>query len=191
MGGWGSGGCNKTHGTVERYRRIDSFAIGRYFTDAEDPHEMLGPAYYLDNRFKLHWVRGIDGSRSRLYFGCPQCHRRVRYLYECSCSYACRHCLGANYESQQATKGSIEEIRRRMRKIVEDQLGYTWWRYDNPNCCINDLDIIPKPRYMRWVKYSALMMEFRDLQDEYWKIFIRMCPWDILPDIPGALNGYL
>ena len=36
MGGWGSGGRNRTHGTVEQYSRIDSFELGRYMNEADD-----------------------------------------------------------------------------------------------------------------------------------------------------------
>lgn len=190
MGGWGSGGRNKTHGTVERYERIDSFELLRHINEAEEPHEIFDPVFYGTNRFRLHWVEGVDGSRSRLYFGCPVCRRRVRYLYDRRGSYVCRHCLGANYESQQVAKGNIEDIRRQMRRIVEDYLGYTWWRYDNPNHQINELESIPKPQYMRWAKYNALMIEFHELQDEYWRAFIRQYPFAVSEMLVG-LSGYL
>jgi hypothetical protein len=78
-----------------------------------------------------------------------------------------------------------------MRKIVEDQLGYTRWKHDNPKCQINELEIIPKPRYMRWAKYSALMMEFRELQNEYWRAFLREYPFAVSPEMLAALSGYL
>ena len=194
MGGWGSGGHNKTHDTVERYRRIDSFELGRYLKEADDEGDMLyvyDPVFYGSNRFRLHWVEGVDGTSSRLYFGCPQCRRRVRYLYVRGAGYVCRRCLGANYQSQQLRPWTIEDVRRRMRKIVEDQLGYTWWRRDYPEYQINELEYIPKPRYMRWAKYSALMMEFRELQDEYWRAFIRECGAFIPLDMLAALSGYL
>lgn len=60
----------------------------------------------------------------------------------------------------------------------------------NPNCRINELGIIPKPPYMRWAKYSALMMKYRELQDEYWRAFIRQCPGAIPPNMLAALSGY-
>lgn len=191
MGGWGSGGRNRTHGTVERYRRIDSFELLRCIDAEDEPHDLMDPVFYGNHRFRLHWVDGIDGTPSRLYFGCPRCRRRVRYLYECGGSYACRRCLGANYESQQVTRGTIKDVRRQMRKIVEVQLGYTRWKHDNPKYQINELEFIPKPRYMRWAKYSALMMEYWELQDEYWRAFIREYPYAISPEMLAALSGYL
>lgn len=174
MGGWGSGGHNRTHGTVEDHERLDSFELRPWLNDAEEPHEICDPVFYGSHRFALHWVDGVDGSPSRLYFGCPRCKRRVRYLYRRGGSYVCRRCLGANYASQQATKGSIEEVRRRMRDLVENDLGYTWWKRDHPNAGIEDLTNIPKPRYMRWAKYHALMMRYQGLQNEYRRAFFRM-----------------
>ena len=192
MGGWGSGRHNRTHGTVEQYQRIDSFELGRYFAGAEEPHEIIDPVFYGNNRFKLHWVWGVDGSRSRLYFGCPQCHRRARYLYVRWDGYVCRKCLNANYGIQQKTKGSVEAVRLQMKKLVEDQLGYTWWKHDNPGSQIEELDIIPKPRYMRWAKYSALMMKYQELQGEWWRAFVHECPpWAIPRDIMEALRPLL
>ena len=194
MGGWGSGGHNKTHDTVERYDRIDSFELGRYIKEADAEDDLLyifDPVFYGNNRFKLHWVEGVDGTQSRLYFGCPQCRRRVRYLYARGAGYVCRHCLGANYKGQQLRPWTVKDVQRRMEKLVEEKLGYYWWRHDYPSYQIQELDIIPKPRYMRWAKYSALMMELRELQDEYWRAFIRQCPFAVSPDMLAALSGCL
>ena len=191
MGGWGSGGRNKTHGTVEWYRRIDSFELLRCIDADDKPHDLIDPVFYGNHRFRLHWVEGIDGTLSRLYFGCPLCHRRVRYLYAYGDGYVCRKCLNVNYESQQMRQGSTEDIIRKMRKLVEGQLGYTWWKHDNPGSQIEELDIIPKPRYMRWAKYSALMMKYQELQGEWWRAFVRECPWAIPPDMMAALGKYL
>ena len=191
MGGWGSGGRNKTHGTIERYRRIDSFQLLRCIDADDEPHDLIDPVFYGNHRFRLHWVDGIDGTPSRLYFGCPRCRRRVRYLYALGDGYVCRKCLNANYGIQQKTKGSVEAVRLQMKKLVEDQLGYTWWKYDNPGRQIEELDLIPKPRYMRWAKYSALMMKYQELQGEWWRAFVRENPWAIPPDMMEALRPLL
>lgn len=191
MGGFGSGGSNKAHGTVEQYRRIDSFELLRHINEADEPHEIFDPVFYGSSHFKLHWAWGVDGSRSRLYFGCPCCGRRVRYLYDRGGSYVCRRCLGANYESQQMMRGTIADIRRQMRKIVEDQLGYTWWRHDNPGSCIDELDNIPRPRYMRWEKYSRLMMEYRQLQDDYTREQLKICGAFLPPGWRNDLNKFM
>ena len=191
MGGWGSGGRNKTHGTVENYSRIDSFDLIPHINEAENPHDAFDPVLFGNNRFRLHWVEGVDGTYSRVYFGCPQCRRRVRYLYARGAGYVCRHCLGANYRGQQLRPWTVKDVQRRMEKLVEEKLGYYWWRHDYPSYQIQELENIPKPRYMRWAKYSALMMEFRQLHDEYWRAFLREYPWAIPPDIMAALSKHL
>ena len=191
MGGSGSGGANKAHRTVEDYRRLDSFELRRFMDDCEEPHEIYGPLHYnggdilLDTStairwgddyrpLKLYWVEGIDGDRSRLFFCCPHCKRRVRYLYNFEDFYICRHCLDANYTSQQATKKSLQNIRRKMRLVVENDLEYTWWQVDHPGRAVTDLALIPKPRYMRWRKYEQLVRQYRGLQEEYLSSFAKL-----------------
>ena len=64
-------------------------------------------------------------------------------------------------------------MRLKMERIVEKKLGYTYWRKDHPNMCIQDLWHIPKPPYMRWEKYEQIMAEFRQLQKDYERKFWR------------------
>lgn len=182
MGGLGSGGRNKCHRTIDQYRRIDSFDF-RHYVDSfpgEAPGLYMGGSIFFDvvaGTVEIRWgeqyrplglvrVQGVDGSPSRLYFLCPHCGRRVRYLYEFHDYFVCRHCLSANYACQQRNRG-MQSVRRRMKKLIEKDLGYAWWRKDNPNCLISELYMIPKPRYMRWARYSALIQRYRELQDEY------------------------
>ena len=110
----------------------------------------------------LSSVPGIDGKSTRLYFHCPYCGKRVRYLYRRWERYMCRNCAKLNYASQQ--KSGMDELRLKMERIAE-QLDYQWWRNDFD--CIADVYYIPKPHYMRWAKYEKLMQEFRALQKEY------------------------
>ena len=134
----------------------------------------------------LSSVPGIDGLSERLYFRYPYCGkrvrylywrqeryvycgRRVRYLYDDDKHYRCRYCAKLNYSSQQ--KSGMDEMRLKMERIVEKELGYTWWYKDYPNACISDLWHIPKPRYMRLEKYERLLKEFRQLQKDYERAF--------------------
>lgn len=182
MGGLGSGGRNKCHRTIDQYCRIDSFDF-RHYVDSfpgEIPGLYMGSSIFFNmvaGTVEIRWgeqyrplgldrVQGIDGKPSRLYFLCPHCGRRVRYLYEFHDYFVCRHCLKANYVCQQRNRG-MQSVRRRMKKLIEKDLGYTWWRQDNPNCLISELCMIPKPRYMRWAKYEALIQRYRELQDDY------------------------
>ena len=81
----------------------------------------------------------------------------------------CRNYAKLNYASQQ--KSGMYEMRLKMERIVEKELGYTWWYKDYLNACISDLWHIPKPRYMRWEKYERLLKEFRQLQKDYERAF--------------------
>lgn len=188
--GIGSGGHNKTHRTIEDYRRVDSFALQRFMDQS------VGRCWEIFDRGVIY-CNLVTGSveisqggeykplcldkagssavtPSRLYFRCPLCDRRVRYLYNYHGFHVCRQCLDANYVGQQRNRG-LEAIRRKMRQVVEQDLGYTWWRIDNPNRGISELGIIPKPRYMRWAKYSRLIQKYRDLQDDYTRQLLKIC----------------
>ena len=211
MGGLGSGGRNKSHRTIGNYSRLDSVALRHCICDWDEeddcdflPRLFAGGAIFCDaltgavdirwgdqyRPLKLDRVRGVDGNLSRLYFLCPHCGRRVRYLYQFHEYYVCRQCLGANYESQQRNRG-LEDIRRRMRKVIEKDMGYTWWRRDNPNDTIADLYIIPKPRYMRWAKYSRLMQKYRQLQDDYTREWLKIFDPFLTRDMKAEWHKYL
>lgn len=186
MGGYGSGGCNKSHGTVERFRRLDSFRFydclmgDRYLcykTDAKYPHTTGDIIYHVQDKtaeirtgdcycdLKLSRVPGIDGKSVRMYFHCPYCGKRVRYLYRKNDRYMCRHCAKINYRIQQVN--GLDKMRLKMERLVEKDLQYTFWRSEHPNATIDSLCYVPKPRYMRWAKYEALIKRFRELQDDY------------------------
>ena len=183
MGGYNSGGHNKTHKRLENFHRIDSFAFRDFimwdkylpFKESVKYPLVRGDIIYYPQSMEaeiregdsytdllLSSVPGIDGLSERLYFHCPYCGRRVRYLYDYYKHYACRKCAKLNYSCQQ--KSGMDEIRLKMERIAE-RLGYQWWRNDFD--CIADVYYIPKPHYMRWAKYEKLMQEFRALKKEY------------------------
>ena len=200
MGGYGSGGHNKTHRRLENFHRIDSFSFYDYLMcdkylfckeTVKYPLVRGDIVYYVGEKTAeiregdsytdliLSRVPGIDGKSVRMYFHCPYCGRRVRYLYRRQERYMCRNCAKLNYASQQ--KSGMDEMRLKTERIVEKKLGYTWWRKDYPGMCIHDLWHIPKPSYMRWEKYENLIAEFRLLQEDYEHAF-----WEGLAKI-----GYL
>ena len=111
-------------------------------------------------------VAYLSGITMRMYFLCPECARRVRYLYKKDGGYQCRKCAKLNYGCQQ--KSGREEILHKMRYIVEKKLEYSWWQTDTPNTMLPDLGYIPKPPYMRWEKYNRLIKEYNRLVEEYW-----------------------
>lgn len=190
MGGYGSGGHNKTHSQLEDFRRIDSFSFygylkgDKYLSCKETVKYPLvrgDIVYYVGEKTAeiregdsytdliLSRVHGIDGKSVRMYFHCPYCGRRARYLYRRQGRYMCRDCAKLNYASQQ--KSGMDGMRLKMGRIVEKKLGYTWWRKDYPDKCIQDLRHIPKLPYMRHEKYERLLQEFRQLQKDYERAF--------------------
>ena len=189
MGGYGSGGRNRTHKTVEDFRRLDSFAFYLYLmgdkylcykTGVKYPCSTGDIIYHAQTKtaeirtgnyysnLPLSRVPGIDGKSIRMYFHCPYCGRRVRYLYDFHKRYVCRHCLKANYRIQQ-TNG-MDKLRKQMENVLVKKLQYYWWR-ERPDLQIFELYSIPKPPYMRWEKYSRYLQEYRRLQQEYEREF--------------------
>ena len=186
MGGNGSGGHNKTHGRLEDCQRIDSFSLrnflnGDSYLDCKEVVKCpvagghivyhvqeVAASVYAGGRYwplEIAEVLNVDGRACRMYFICPVCEKRARYLYKQEEGYLCRSCAGLNYASQQ--RGGSSKILHRMRYIVEKQLKYTYWQRENPNILLPALEAIPKPRYMRIEKYEALIKEFRKLQRQY------------------------
>lgn len=214
MGGYGSGGHNKTHRQIENYYRIDSFSFYNrlkcdkylyYKNTVEyripdgnlvyDVKSKTADIVYSDGGYfpvELSRVPNIDGKSYRMYFHCPYCGKRVRYLYRRQESYMCRECAKLNYKCQQ--ESGMDEMRLKMHRIVEKKLGYTWWRREHPNTEIYDLLLIPKPRYMRWEKYEKLMREMRQLQKDYARAFwlgmyrCSFVPDDMMKEIVRHIN---
>ena len=191
MGGWNSGGHNKENDCVEKRQngRVDSVAFSNHikydkyamYKDRIDvpvgyTHIRYFPqtrnAYLYENgKYKyleLARVKNIDEYSQRVYFICPYCWNRVRYLYRNrNGQHMCRKCSKLNYKCQQVN--GMDKLRLKMERIVEKKLGYTAWGQDYDQ--VVDIRIIKKPPYMRWNKYSELLQEFRKLQVEYYKEF--------------------
>lgn len=193
MGGIGSGGLNKTHKQEEKYRfcKIDSFAFSNYvkgdkylYYKSEIKYPAAGEAiiYHVHTKtasieydgyrypLELSRVANIDGRSIRVYFICPSCGKRVRYLYKKDNGIRCRTCSELNYASQQ--KSGMEEVLHKMQDVVENKLQYSHWKLENPYS-LHEL-YIPKPRYMRWRKYNELIREYKQLQEEYYGYELKM-----------------
>lgn len=171
------GGHNKTHEQTGRYSRLDSFW---YYTIVEG---MDYKKYYVDREIladktlyrdrmetrrqtiPLTYVPNNYGGR-RMYFICPNCDRRVRYLYYRYEHYLCRTCARLNYRSQQATKGT-EAAALKMKRIIKkldddsalspyDMQGY------HPS----------RPKGMHIDTYIRLSLELHRAQEEYHDAFL-------------------
>lgn len=186
MGGYNSGGHNRTHGRVEEEFRIDSFGVLQYadwFEQLTSDYEINYPipggsisCNLMENNarishngrkypLELSKVPNVDGISYRLYFLCPKCGKRVRHLYKKDLLYQCRKCAKLNYGIQQ--RSGLNLLQRKMYFLVVKKLQYVDWEKDYPDLSIQELWHIPKPRYMRWKKYNAIMEEYRQLQKEY------------------------
>lgn len=87
----------------------------------------------------------------RYWFACPKCCKRVGVLY-CAGIYVCRHCIGANYQTQlmqpwQRPDARIQAIRKR--------LGWRYSMYQS------------KPKGMHRATHKRLFMEYIEIEDSY------------------------
>ena len=60
-------------------------------------------------KYTIHFetVPNNYGGRKRVYFSCPKCGRRSRFVYLIELCFICRICAELNYESQQRTKNEL------------------------------------------------------------------------------------
>ena len=119
-----NGGWNKSHGTVEKTPRIDSFdsAIseggGALFVCADGVTRLIDCDHYIEygprpeedreivELWRGEWSQALELSRKRNGFGgsqpfflCPACGGRVRYLYLTGAVFLCRKCSRLNYRA--------------------------------------------------------------------------------------------
>lgn len=202
MGGYGSGGYNKTHESEQQRRssRIDSFKISNWLNYAKYPTPCVNlrdVRYYPQaNRAEIlqggtRWeqlmvsiVTGIDGVTRMIYFYCPSCGRRCRFLYRNDDKYyKCRTCAGLNYESSQV--GGMKRLEWKMQNIAE-RMGC----YDCRGAG-DDFFVAPgmpnKPPRMRKRTYKKLSDRYIRLAREYDDKFISQ----LSPEIRRAFNGIL
>lgn len=103
-------------GTVERAPfRYDSYD----FKEHREGVRLNDWSYVHVERMRNNYDRESTVG-SRVYFLCPLCGSRVRYLYFRGWEKdpACRKCCGYNYQSQQTTKG-MDMHRLHMEKAAE------------------------------------------------------------------------
>lgn len=186
-----AGGRNKSHGQVERVPRIDSFEAAEVGYDGVlFALRDNGPPLVLDcwrditytpdrdietvevRHPKDGWSRTIELSRkengyggSQVFFLCPACGRRVRYLYQVGASFLCRKCSRLNYKSQQETRSDSMYYYNKGVTLAEKRLG-TWPRVrpDGFSFCAW---IPERPRYMHQAKYLKYLRRFAKYQDQH------------------------
>lgn len=94
----------------------------------------------------------------RHWWLCPKCSKRVAVLY-CAGTYVCRHCIGANYQSQLETK--TDRIYCKLNALRE-RLGWSVG-------IINGIGA--KPRYMHHSTYERLINEYERLEQKLIRTF--------------------
>lgn len=124
-----AGGRNKTHGQAERTPRLDSFEIGRDCGGSVEIGNTLTETEFLDyavyykgdSENVQFWYKGAPLKEdltitrkqngfggSQVFFLCPVCGQRVRFLYLSRGAFRCRKCSRLNYRrSQQSTVDSM------------------------------------------------------------------------------------
>lgn len=140
-----SGGANRTHGRIEDTPRIDSFEAAQQdegdailfgndflrcdrYTDYSDHGDVERVWLYVPG---TGWSVNLQLTRLQNSFGngqvfwlCPECGRRSRYLYYRFGRFSCRNCAKLNYRSQQESKDSMRHYRKGM-ELVNKHLIYS------------------------------------------------------------------
>lgn len=119
------GGHNRTHGSIEDLSRIDSFyRINRqyardYAAEINDPDAPV-PIDLFSVRVSWQPNRyDKPDSLPRMYWHCPRCSRRVRFLFYASSGLLCRACALINYPSQQQTSSRETEQARMIQALYD------------------------------------------------------------------------
>lgn len=185
-----NGGWNKSHGTVEKTPRVDSFGAGEIdgwgtlfgYADGGIPLVLdcchntgCAPDGKWENlevwNSKTGWSQTLELSRkengfggSQTFFLCPSCGRRVRYLYQVGAALLCRKCSMLNYRSQQETRSDSMYYYDKGMGLVEKHLEPPPFLIDGFGFC---RWIPDRPRYMHQTTYRRYLRRFAKYQDQH------------------------
>lgn len=183
-----NGGWNKSHGTVEKTPRIDSYEAGDGwgtlfgYVDEGIPLVMdcfrdmiCAPDRDIETVEVRHpragWTQTIELSRKRNGFGgsqafflCPACGERVRYLYLSGAVFLCRKCSRLNYRSQQETRSDSMYYYYKGMGLAGRHLEPPPFRIDGFWFC---RWIPERPRYMHQTTYGRYLRRFAKYQDKH------------------------
>lgn len=172
------GGQNKTHACISNYAYMDSFDISNNLhgfmyvrnylfkyvpIEIEDENTTMmrfwteKPQYSCKIRLYKHVC-----ISDQLYFICPDCGKRQRFLYLRWNKFACRKCQMLNYEVQQRTRECIYYYDLAV-AFARERLNYT----------ITEMPInlpyvrIPRPKYMQRKVYVRLIKKYNRYVELY------------------------
>lgn len=143
MGGYGSGGKNKSKGDITEYVRADSYdSEVRALVNAE-----------------TETVK--SGVYEAVFFKCPVCGKRARYLYDNKKGeFICRICLNVNYPCQQLPRHrwAVVKVLKILKKLDVDT--------ENFNSQLELMNFEPEqPDYKmsenRFFKYQMQLLKYR------------------------------
>lgn len=133
---------------------------GRFLYGPERDRELVEVWHPKDG-----WSRTLELSRkangfggSQVFFLCPACGERRRYLYLTGTTFLCRKCARLNYQSQQETRSDSMYFYDKGMALAEKHLD-TWpgVRPDGFSFC----DWVPdRPRYMHRNTYQRYLRRF-------------------------------
>ena len=87
----------------------------------------------------------------RYWWACPSCSKRIGVLY-CAGLYVCRHCIGANYQTQLMQPWQRPDARM---QAIRKRLGWQYGAYQR------------KPKGMHRATHKRLFLEYIDIEDSY------------------------
>lgn len=158
---YGNVGDTKAHGQIEATPRVDSFKLR---DNGGDRCQIVAGRH----SGKSVWVRlsrkpnGFGGWQ--LFFLCPACGQRVRYLYYTGGGFLCRKCARLNYRCQQETRcGPLYYYRKGM-TYAEKRLRPLFLPFDP-----GDFSqwTPPPPRYMHEPTYLRYLARLRRYQQRH------------------------
>ena len=176
MGWYLWGGWNKTHESTASAARIDSFAFRDKLLQRKQDYLEIHAHNPKIATERLYWTRvnnhyDTQGNKPRVYFICPECGRRVRFVYykEKWGRLKCRECGKLNYPIQQVAKGTMrhaQQMRAALKKlkIVEIEKLSPMDLYD--------LYCVDRPRYMHRSTYQKYMRKYYKAREEYHDAYI-------------------
>lgn len=170
-----NGGWNKKNGTVEETPRLDSFALPGWdglWCDGlryRFPIDFDGDTCWI--RLPWGWDEDVQISRKRNGYGgeqvfwlCPFCGGRVRYLYWYGKMFCCRKCAELNYHSQQKTKDITDAYQQGM-KYAEKYLKAA--PSDCPGGFAFDRYRPARPSGMHSATYDRHLRKLEQYKDRY------------------------
>lgn len=148
----GSGGHNRYKGTVESYHRLDSYEVAKKLPKGNKPRGLK-----LDGREVLFSYDPANYGGYRVYFLCPVCGKRVRFLYLTEYGFICRAHLNANYNRQQM--GHWDKLVYDMHEAIRP-LGEHYTKLSPHDLEMLSICSIPRPKYMREATYRKHILKF-------------------------------